>query len=47
VESVDGLVNSASQAWIYFVNGEAGQVAADQHQLTAGDRVEWRYTKPQ
>ena len=47
VESIDGLDNLPSQAWIYFVNKEAGQVAADQHQLTAGDTVEWRYIKPQ
>lgn len=47
VEGVAGYVNSASRAWIYFVNNVSGDVAADQYQLTAGDEVQWRYTKPQ
>lgn len=47
VESVAGFTNSTARAWIYFVNNQAGQVAADQHQLTAGDTVQWRFTKPE
>jgi hypothetical protein len=34
-------------AWIYFVNDESGQIAADQYQLAPGDIVEWKYIKPE
>lgn len=47
VESVAGFRNLPTRAWIYFVNNQAGQVAADQHQLTAGDTVQWRFIKPE
>jgi len=46
VEEIDGRKNSTEKAWIYFVNGEAGQVAADQYQLEPEDVVEWKYIKP-
>lgn len=47
VKSIDGHESTAEMSWIYFVNGESGQVAADQHILNAGDVVEWRYIKPE
>jgi hypothetical protein len=46
VEQVGGLPNTADNAWIYFVNGKSGTVAADKQPLNAGDIVEWKYTKP-
>lgn len=46
VKSIDGHKGSAEMAWIYFVNGESGQVAADQHELNPGDVVEWKYIEP-
>lgn len=46
VESVKGVEGSANMAWIYFVNGESGQVAADKHELNTGDKVEWKYISP-
>lgn len=47
VKSIDGKESSADMAWIYFVNGEAGQVAADQTKINSGDSIEWRYIKPE
>lgn len=47
VQSIDGYESSADMAWIYYVNGESGSVAADQHELTNGDMVEWKYIEPE
>ena len=47
VKSIEEFESTADMAWIYFVNGESGQVAADQHILNAGDIVEWKYVKPE
>ena len=46
VKSIDGHESTAEMSWIYFVNGESGQVAADQQILNAGDIVEWHYIPP-
>ncbi|MCX6816673.1 MAG: DUF5667 domain-containing protein [Candidatus Beckwithbacteria bacterium] len=46
VEEVTTKKNTPQKAWIYFVNGEAGKVAADKQEVKAGDIVEWRYEKP-
>jgi len=46
VTSISGYENSDEMAWIYFVNGNAGDVAADQKLLEPGDSVEWKYIEP-
>ena len=46
VEAIGDQINSSDKAWIYFVNGTAGDVAADQKQLNSGDKVEWKYIEP-
>jgi Domain of unknown function (DUF4430) len=46
VEQVGQKMNTKDNAWIYFVNGMSGDVAADKKELHNGDMVEWRYTKP-
>jgi hypothetical protein len=46
VKTINGLESSAEMAWIYFVNGESAQVAADQYSLNPGDVVEWKYLAP-
>jgi hypothetical protein len=46
VESIDGVKNTKDRAWIYFVNGQAGEVASDKLELADGDMVEWRYIEP-
>jgi hypothetical protein len=47
VLAIDGYSNSSEAAWIYFVNGESGQVAADHHDIKQGDVVEWKYLAPE
>lgn len=46
VNSIGGKESSAKMAWIYFVNGESGTVAADQMKINPGDTVEWKYIEP-
>ncbi len=46
VEKIGDRANTKEKAWIYFVNGAAGDVASDKKTLAAGDMVEWRYVKP-
>lgn len=47
VKSINGFESNADMAWIYFVNGKSGQVAADQYELLPGDTIEWKYIKPE
>ncbi len=46
VEKIGDYENTADKVWIYYVNGESGQIAADQMELKAGDLVEWKYVTP-
>ena len=43
VNAIDGVKNSESDYWMYYVNDEPGEVAADQYQTKDGDKIEWRY----
>ena len=43
VESINGKVSSAEQAWVYYINGESATVGADQYQVQPGDSFEWKY----
>ena len=47
VKSINGLESTGEMAWIYFVNSQAGQVAADQLKLEENDTVTWKYVKPE
>lgn len=46
VKKIDEFESSAKKSWIYYVNGESGQVAADQMKLKNGDKIEWKYETP-
>lgn len=46
VEAIQGRKNTADKAWIYFVNGQTGEIGAGEKQLKAGDLVEWKYIPP-
>ena len=46
VQKIDEFESTAKKSWIYYVNGESGQIAADQMKLKNGDKVEWRYEFP-
>ena len=47
VTSIGTYVNSTAKAWIYYVNGKSGDVSADKKLVAVGDKVEWKYVKPQ
>lgn len=47
VKGIGGYASTNEVAWIYFVNGNSGTIAADQQEIKAGDKIEWRYLKPQ
>lgn len=42
-EETNGVDN---KYWLYKVNGEYGQVAADQYALKEGDKIDWSYQVP-
>jgi len=44
VESINGISGNANFFWQYSVNGQMGQVAADNYTLKNKDKVEWKYT---
>lgn len=44
VKGIVGKTGNDKTFWIYSVNGQEGQVAADQMQLQAEDTVTWKYT---
>ncbi len=46
VQKIDKFESSAKKSWIYYVNNESGQIAADQMKLKNGDKVEWVYETP-
>lgn len=46
VNAIGGKENSKDLAWIYYVNGKSPDVGADKYELKDGDRVEWKYQKP-
>lgn len=43
VVAINGMTNSDSQYWMFYVNGELAPVAADQYASKNGDKIEWRY----
>ena len=45
IEEIGTEPTKKEYAWIYFVNGVSGNVAADKMELKMGDTVEWRYMK--
>lgn len=47
VKSINNLESDINLSWIYFVNGNSGNVAADQKILQPGDLVEWKYIEPE
>lgn len=46
VKKIAEFESGADKSWIYYVNQESGQIAADQHKLESGDRVDWKYETP-
>jgi len=46
VKTIGSKESGSNMAWIYFVNGESGTIAADQMKVNPGDTIEWKYTPP-
>lgn len=46
VEGIDGYENGPERAWIYFVNGNSGDVGAGDKAIVPGDELKWSYMKP-
>jgi hypothetical protein len=46
IEKIGNNANTKEKAWIYLVNGQSADVAADKKSLTSGDIIEWKYTTP-
>jgi hypothetical protein len=44
VKAVDGVAQTKSAYWLYFVNGKGGQVSCEECTPNAGDTIEWRLT---
>lgn len=42
VKAVDGVHQTKSEYWLYFVNGKGGQVSCEEFITNAGDTIEWR-----
>lgn len=45
VDTINGTTNTDNSFWIFYVNGQMGQVGADQYTCQAGDKIEWRFEK--
>lgn len=46
VKEINGFKSDSEKAWIYFVNGASGDIAADKYGVKSGDKVEWKYITP-
>ena len=42
VRAVDGVPQTKSAYWLYFINGKGGQVSCEECMPNAGDTIEWR-----
>lgn len=47
VKSIDGVLGGKdNKYWMYYVNGKSGEVAADKKEVNPGDKIEWKFEKP-
>ena len=42
VKAIDGVRQTRSAYWLYFVNGKGGQVPCEEFVPSLGDTIEWR-----
>jgi len=45
IESINGIQNSNSQSWIYYVNDKKAQVGISNYEINPGDILSWKYEK--
>lgn len=43
VKSINGLVATDKEFWLYSVNDQQPSVAADKYQTKTGDKIKWEY----
>lgn len=46
VERIGTFSATPQKVWIYYLNGQSGDIAADKKAVKAGDQVEWKYESP-
>lgn len=46
VKKIGEFESTAKKSWIYYINNESGQIAADQMKLKNDDKVLWKYETP-
>ncbi len=44
VTSINGVEQTGTTWWLYYVNGQLGGIAADRYGLMDGDNILWKYT---
>lgn len=44
VTSIEGVDQTGTTWWLYYVNGQPGEIAADRYGLMDGDNILWKYT---
>ncbi len=45
IESINGIKNSSSLVWIYYVNGVEAKLGISNYKINPGDVVSWKYEK--
>jgi len=45
INSIDGVANSTESYWMYYVDGELGQLAPDKFMTKNNQTIEWKYEK--
>jgi len=45
IKSINGVENSNSLVWIYYVNGVEAQIGISNYKINPGDVVSWKYEK--
>ncbi len=43
INSINGLKATDKEFWLYSVNGQSGEVAADKFSTKTGDEIKWEY----
>lgn len=47
VESIAGKKSNQKKAWVYYINGDSANEAADKYLVQPGDKIEWKYKQPE
>ncbi|MCK4857276.1 MAG: DUF4430 domain-containing protein [candidate division Zixibacteria bacterium] len=42
IKSIEGITQTRTACWLYYVNSQPGRIASNRYFPTPGDTVEWR-----